>query len=76
MADAEGDGLGAAGRAQLAHDGGDVELDGMLGNLQARSDLLVAEPCREELKHFQFAGCQRFDKGSGTAARNRARSAQ
>jgi len=49
MADAEGDGLGAAGRAQLAHDRGDVELDGVLGNLQARSDLFIAETCRDEL---------------------------
>ena len=44
--------------------------------VEARSDLLVAKACREELKYFQFAGCQRFDKSFGTAARNGARSAQ
>ena len=70
VADAKGDGLGAAGRAQLAHDGGDVELNGMLGNLEAGSDLFVAETCREELQHFQFTRCQRFDKRFGSTAGN------
>ena len=35
MADAEGDGLRAAGRTELAHNRGDVELDGMLGDIEA-----------------------------------------
>ncbi len=34
VADAEGDGFSPAGRAQLTHDGGDVKLNGMLGNFE------------------------------------------
>ena len=58
MADAEGNSFGAAARAELAHDRGDVELNGMLGNPQARSDLLIAQARREELQNLQFARCE------------------
>ena len=45
-------GLGTALGAQLAHDGVDVEFDGMVTDAQAVSDSLVGEPFRQEIQHF------------------------
>ncbi len=49
------DGLGAALRAQLAHNGVDVELDGMLADAQLAGDGLVGQPFGQQLQHFKFA---------------------
>src|ERR1700722_6967920 len=56
------DGFGAIFRAELAHDGRNVELCSVLGNVEARSDFLVAEPESHEPKDFNFARCKSFGK--------------
>ena len=41
--DAEGYGFGAGGRAELAEDGGYVELGGVVGDVEAGGDFLVGK---------------------------------
>src|SRR3954468_21478107 len=49
------DRLAAALDTQLAEDGVDVELDGVLADGEALGDLLVGEALGEELEHFALA---------------------
>ena len=64
------------GRAQLSHNGGDVELDGMFGNLQTRRNLLVSEPGREEPQNLNLSRRERFDECLGPLPRNGVRCAK
>jgi hypothetical protein len=54
-ANAEGNGFGAAGGAELAEDGGDVKLDGVLRDVQLCGDFLVAKATGEHLENFALA---------------------
>ena len=56
------DGFGAALRAELAEDGVDVELDGMVANPQSLCDGLIGEALGQELQHFQLTRGQILDR--------------
>ena len=47
--------LGAASGVELSQDRGDVELYGVLRDLQAIGNLLIAETAGEQVKNFAFA---------------------
>jgi hypothetical protein len=61
-ADAEGDGFRAAGGAELAENGSDVKLDGVLGDAELGGDFLVAEAAGEHLEDFAFARREGLDE--------------
>jgi uracil-DNA glycosylase family 4 len=52
LAGGEGDGLGAAGGAQLREDGAHVELDGVLADDEALGDRLVRQALRHQREHL------------------------
>ena len=55
MANAERDSLGAAGCSQLPHNRCDVEFDGVFGDFEAGSHLLVSETGGEEAQDLGLA---------------------
>lgn len=65
MAEADGDGFGAGAGSEFAHDGGDVEFDGVLGDVEAGGDFFVAESVGEEAEDFGFAWGEGFEGEAG-----------
>src|ERR1700704_1768239 len=63
--------LATALDSQLAEEGVDVELDGVVADAEALGDSLVGEALGEELENFALAGCQwlgqLFGGGRGVA---------
>ena len=59
-ANAQGDGFGAGGRAELAEDRGNVEFCGVIGNVEAARNLFVTQAGSEHLQDFALAAGQRF----------------
>src|SRR5207245_7882280 len=57
--DAQSDGFSPAGSAQLIENRADVKFDGVIGNAEARSDLLVAQTVGHHAQDFNFA-CREF----------------
>jgi hypothetical protein len=56
----QGNSFGASGCTQLAEDGGDVKLDGMLRDGKFGGDLLIDEAAGKHFEYFPFAGRERF----------------
>src|SRR5579863_10357955 len=61
----DGHGFGPAGGAQLGEDRSDMKLHCMLGNAQAKSDVLVGEPLGKHSEHLDFTGRERAIQFSG-----------
>lgn len=57
-----GDDLGTVARVQLAHQRGDVELDGALAHAQPRGDLFILQAVAEQLEGLALA---RGERGGG-----------
>src|ERR1035441_433033 len=72
-ADAAHHGLGASAGVQLAENRVHVELRGVVGNVKARGDLLVAESFGQHFEYLQFARRERSEERrvgkEGTAGR-------
>lgn len=55
-----GGGLGSVGDTELAEQAVDVSFDGGLGDIEERSDLLVAAAVDDLFEDVEFAGCEFF----------------